>query len=38
MDEELAEMIKFQHGYNAAARFVTEVDQMIDTIINRMAV
>lgn len=38
MDEELADMIKFQHGYNAAARFVTQVDQMIDTIINRMGV
>jgi len=38
IDEELANMIKYQHGYSAAARFVTEVDQMLDTIINRMAV
>ena len=38
MDEELAQMIKFQHGYNAAAKFITEVDKMIDTIINRMGV
>lgn len=38
MDEELANMIKFQHGYAAAARFVTEVDKMIDLIINRMGV
>jgi len=38
MDEELANMIKFQHGYSAAARFVSEMDQMIDTIINRMGV
>ena len=38
IDEELSDMIKFQHGYTAAARFVTEVDNMIDTIINRMAV
>lgn len=38
MDEELAQMIKFQHGYNAAARFVTTVDSMLDTIINRMGV
>jgi flagellar hook-associated protein 1 FlgK len=38
IDEELANMIKYQHGYSAAARFVTEVDRMIDTIINRMAV
>jgi flagellar hook-associated protein 1 FlgK len=36
MDEELANMIKFQHGYSAAAKFVTAVDEMLDTIINRM--
>ena len=38
LDEEFAEMIKFQHGYNAAARFITNIDQMLDTIINRMGV
>ncbi len=38
MDEELANMIKFQHGYAAAAKFVTHIDQMLDTIINRMGV
>ena len=36
MDEELANMIKFQHGYDAAAKFITRVDSMLDTIINRM--
>jgi flagellar hook-associated protein 1 FlgK len=38
IDEELTQMIKYQHGYAAAARFITEVDRMIDTIINRMGV
>ncbi|TVR59470.1 MAG: flagellar hook-associated protein FlgK [Spirochaetaceae bacterium] len=38
IDEELAMMIKFQHGYNAAARFITTVDRMLDTIINRLGV
>ncbi len=38
MDEELANMIKFQHGYAAASRFITAVDEMLDTIINRMGV
>ena len=38
LDEEFAEMIKFQHGYNAAARFVTTIDEMLDTIINRLGV
>jgi flagellar hook-associated protein 1 FlgK len=36
MDEELANMIKFQHGYEAAAKFLTRVDSMLDTIINRL--
>ena len=36
LDEELANMIKFQHGYAAASRFITAVDEMLDVIINRM--
>ena len=36
MDEEIAQIIKYQHGYQAAARFISNVDQMLDTIINRM--
>lgn len=38
IDEELADIIKFQHGYNAAARYVTVIDEMLDTIINRLGV
>jgi flagellar hook-associated protein 1 len=38
IDEELSLMIKFQHGYSAASRFITEVDKMLETIINRMGV
>jgi flagellar hook-associated protein 1 FlgK len=38
IDEELADMIKFQHGYSAVAHFITEVTKMIDTIINRLGV
>ncbi|MFZ4616149.1 MAG: flagellar hook-associated protein FlgK [Rectinemataceae bacterium] len=36
MDEELAEMIKFQHGYAASAKFMTVMNEMLDTIINKM--
>jgi len=36
MDEELANMIKFQHGYAASARFISVIDSMLDIIINRM--
>ncbi|MDR0524593.1 MAG: flagellar hook-associated protein FlgK [Spirochaetaceae bacterium] len=38
MDEELSNMIKYQHGYAAAARFVTTMNSMLDTLINRMGV
>lgn len=38
IDEELADIMKFQHGYNAAAKFVTVIDEMIDTVINRLGV
>jgi flagellar hook-associated protein 1 FlgK len=38
IDEELANMIRYQHGYNASARFITTVNSMLDTIINRMGV
>ncbi|KHE69123.1 flagellar basal body rod C-terminal domain-containing protein, partial [Halobacillus sp. BBL2006] len=36
LDEEMANMVKFQHAYNAAARNITVVDEMIDRVINQM--
>lgn len=36
LDEEMTNMITFQHAYNAAARYVTAVDEALDVIINRM--
>ena len=33
-----ADIIKFQHGYNAAAKFVTVWDSLLDTVINRLGV
>lgn len=38
IDEELADIIKFQHGYNASARFITVIDELLDTVINRLGV
>jgi flagellar hook-associated protein 1 FlgK len=38
VDEELADIIKFQHGYNAAAKFISTWNEMLDTVINRMGV
>ncbi|MBP2628682.1 MAG: flagellar hook-associated protein FlgK [Firmicutes bacterium] len=34
MDEEMTNMIKFQKGYNAAARVMTTMDEMLDKLIN----
>ena len=37
LDEEMTDMIKFQHAYNAAARNITLVDEMLDKVINGWA-
>jgi flagellar hook-associated protein 1 len=34
LDEEMVNMVSFQHAYQAAARFMTAVDQTLDTLIN----
>lgn len=36
MDEELSNMVRFQHAYNASARMITTMDEMLDVIINRV--
>jgi len=36
IDEEITNLIKFQHAYNAAARSMTAVDEMLDRMINNM--
>jgi flagellar hook-associated protein 1 len=38
LDEEMTNMIKYQHAYNAAARQITAIDQMLDKIINGMGI
>lgn len=35
-DEELANMIKFQHAYNAAARYFNVVDSMLEHLVTRL--
>ena len=35
-DEETADMIKYQKAYEAAARLMTILDEMLDVLINRM--
>ncbi|TMN21356.1 flagellar hook-associated protein FlgK [Lentibacillus cibarius] len=36
LDEEMSNMIKFQQAYNAAARSMTTVDELLDRVINNM--
>ncbi|MFD1706922.1 flagellar hook-associated protein FlgK [Siminovitchia sediminis] len=38
LDEEMMNMIKYQHAYNAAARNITVIDEMLDKIINGMGI
>jgi flagellar hook-associated protein 1 FlgK len=38
LDEEMTSMLAYQRAYEGAARFVSAVDQMLDTLINRTGV
>ncbi|MDR2194873.1 MAG: flagellar hook-associated protein FlgK [Treponema sp.] len=38
MDEELANLLKYQHSYEAAARYINTVNSMLDVLINRLGV
>jgi flagellar hook-associated protein 1 FlgK len=35
LDEEMADMLRFQRGYQASARVMSTIDDMLDTLINR---
>jgi len=36
LDEEMADLIKYQHAYNGSARMITTIDEMLDKVINGM--
>lgn len=38
LDEEMTNMILNQHAYTAAVRTITTIDEMIDTVVNRMGI
>ena len=38
LDEEMSNMIKFQHAYSAASRFMTAFDELLDKLINSTGV
>ncbi|MEN6348140.1 MAG: flagellar hook-associated protein FlgK [Syntrophomonas sp.] len=38
LDEEATDMIKYQHAFNAAARYITVIDEMLQTIVEKMGI
>ncbi|MGJ4787558.1 MULTISPECIES: flagellar hook-associated protein FlgK [Leptospira] len=36
LDEEMANMVQFQHSYNASAKMINTMNEILDTIINRL--
>ena len=35
-DEELVSLLTYQHAYNASARYINTIDQMLQTLIERL--
>jgi flagellar hook-associated protein 1 FlgK len=35
LDEEMTNLVQYQHAYEAAARFMSAIDEMLDTLVNR---
>ena len=35
-DEELTHMIKFQQAFNAASRYITVIDEMLEHVVTRL--
>jgi flagellar hook-associated protein 1 FlgK len=38
LDEEMTNLIKYQHAYGGAARVITAMDEALDVLINKMGV
>ena len=38
LDEEMTNMLKYQKSYAASARVITAIDELLDTLINRMGI
>lgn len=38
IDEEVTDMVRFQKSYNSAARMITTLDEMLETIVSRMGI
>jgi flagellar hook-associated protein 1 FlgK len=38
LDEEMANLVKYQHAYEAAARVITVMDEALSTLITRTGI
>ena len=38
INDEMVDMVKYQHAYNASSRMITAIDEMLDTLINNTGV
>lgn len=38
IDEEMANLVKFQHAYNASAKMITTMSEVYDTLINKLGI
>ncbi|MHB1313897.1 MAG: flagellar hook-associated protein FlgK [Christensenellales bacterium] len=38
IDEEMIDMIKYQHAYSAASRLITAIDETLDTLVNKTGI
>jgi flagellar hook-associated protein 1 FlgK len=38
IDEEMTSMVQFQHAYEAAARYMTTIDSILDTLVNHTGI
>ena len=36
MDEEITNMVKYQQGFNAAAKIISTMDEMLDVVVNKL--
>jgi flagellar hook-associated protein 1 FlgK len=34
LDEEMVNLVKFQHAYDAAAKLISTVDELLNTVVN----